>query len=157
MAMARWRPFGSSTSQWEGGLGEIQTEMNKLFDAFFGRPTTGYAGQERMWAPVVDLHETKDELVVACDLPGVPDKDVHVSITGDVLTIRGERLLPTDQAKDESYHRLERWYGKFERHVQLPMAVQSDKVKASYRDGVLEVRLPKVEEIKPKEIKINLL
>jgi HSP20 family protein len=156
MAMTRWRPFGSTTGQWESGLGDIQTEVNKLFDTFFGRPTS-YGGHERMWAPVVDLYETKDELVVSCDLPGVRDKEVHVSITGDVLTIRGERVLPTGESKDESYHRLERWYGKFERHVQLPMAVQSDKVQASYRDGVLEIRLPKVEEIKPKEIKINVV
>jgi HSP20 family protein len=155
MAMERWRPFGSSGTKWESGLGEIQSEMNRLFDTFFGRPST-YGAQERVWAPAVDLYETNDELVVACDIPGLREKEVSVSITGDVLTIRGERVLPTPE-KSESYHRLERWYGKFERHVPLPMPVQSDKIKASYRDGVLEVRLPKAEEVKPKEIKINLL
>jgi HSP20 family protein len=156
MAMERWRPFGSSAARWEGGLSDIQTEMNRLFDTFFGRPSS-YGGQERVWAPVVDLYETADDLVVSCDIPGVSEKDVSVSITGDVLTIKGERVLPTGTSKGESYHRLERWYGKFERHIPLPVPVQSNKVKASYRDGVLEVRLPKTEEIKPKEIKINLL
>jgi HSP20 family protein len=156
MAMERWRSLGSSTSRWEEGLGEIQTEVNRLFDTFFGRPAS-YGGQERVWAPAVNLYETRDDLVVSADIPGVSDKEVNVSITGDVLTIKGTRALPTGQSKDESYHRLERWYGKFERHVPLPMPVQSDKVRASYRDGVLEIRLPKAEEIKPKEIKINLL
>jgi HSP20 family protein len=155
MAMERWRPFGSAAQRWEGGMGDIQSEMNRLFDTFFGRPSS-YGGQERVWAPVVDLYETNDDLVVSCDLPGVKDKEVNVTITGDVLTIRGERVLPGAE-KNESYHRLERWYGKFERHVPLPMPVQSDKIKASYRDGVLEIRLPKAEEIKPREIKINLL
>jgi HSP20 family protein len=156
MAMERWRSFGPSQSRWEGGLGELQTEMNRLFDTVFGRPSS-YAGPERVWAPVVDLYETKDDLVVSSDIPGVKDKEISLSITGDVLTIKGERVLPTVQSTDENYHRLERWYGKFERHVPLPVPVQSDKVKAAYRDGVLEVRLPKVEEIKPKEIKINLM
>ena len=91
--------------------------------------------------------------IVSCDPPGVPEKEVSVSITGDVLTIKGQRQ---SEAKDESYHRLERWYGKFERHVSLPMPVQADRVKATHGDGGLEIRLSKAEEIKPKEIKIDL-
>lgn len=118
---------------------DIQTEVNRLFDGFFGRPffgrpvtLTGALGTERLWAPVADMYETKDDLVVSLEVPGVREKD-------------------------ESYHRLERASGKFERTIQLPMPVQSDKVKATYRDGVLEIRLPKVEEVKPKEIKIDIL
>jgi len=129
--------------------------MNRLFDSFFGRPATVATG-ERMWAPLLDVSETKDDLVVSFDLPGVSEKDVSVSITGDMLSVKGERRVQRELT-DESYHRMERVHGKFERSIQLPMTVQADKVKASYRDGVLEIKLPKAEEVKPKEIKINIL
>ena len=87
-------------------------------------------------------------------MPGVSEKEVNVSITGDVLTLKGERKWEK-QLNEESYHRLERVYGRFERSVPLPVPVQADKVKATYRDGVLEVKLPKAEEVKAREIKIN--
>jgi HSP20 family protein len=90
------------------------------------------------------------------ELPGVRDKDVAVSITGDLLTIKGERRWD-DDLKDQKFLHVERVYGQFERLIQLPMAVQADKVKASYRDGVLEITLPKVEELKPRDIKIDTL
>jgi HSP20 family protein len=93
---------------------------------------------------------------VSFELPGVSEKDVNVSITGDLLTVRGERQWQ-EQAKNDNYHRLERMYGKFERSVQLPFPVQANKVKATYRDGVLVVTLPKAEEVKPREIKIDIL
>jgi HSP20 family protein len=86
----------------------------------------------------------------------VREKDVAVSITGDLLTIKGERRWE-DQGKDHKFLHVERVYGPFERLIQLPMAVQADRVKASYRDGVLEVTLPKVEELKPREIKIDIV
>ncbi len=157
MAMERWRPFGGLIDRWEPvhNVTDIQSEVNRLFDSFFGRPAT-FATGERVWVPAVDMWETKDDLRVALELPGVSEKDVTVSITGDVLSIKGERRFDRD-VKDESYYRLERVYGKFERTIPLPMPVQSDKVKASYRDGVLEIRLPKAEELKPKEIKIDIV
>jgi HSP20 family protein len=116
MAMERWRPFGS-VERWDPfrGLGDIQSEVNRLFDSFSGRSTAAAVG-DRMWLPAVDVHETKDDIVLSFDFPGVSEKD-----------------------------------------VQLPMVVQTDKVKASYRDGVLTVKLPKAEEVKPREIKIDLL
>jgi HSP20 family protein len=156
MAVERWRPLGS-VSRWEPltGLGDIQSEINRVFDAFFGRPAMAPGG-ERVWNPAVDVFETRDDLVIACDLPGVKEKDVHVSITGDVLSVKGERQAG-DETKQDSYHRLERWFGRFERHVTLPMPVQADKVKATYHEGVLQIRLPKAEEIKPREIKIELV
>lgn len=156
MAIERWRPFGS-TERWQPfrGVSELQTEMNRLFDSVFGQPAVMATG-ERMWLPLFDLWETKDDVVVAFELPGVNEKDVNVSITGDLLTVRGERRWH-DTAKDDTYHRVERVYGKFERTVQLPMPVQADKVKASYREGILTVTLPKVEAIKPREIKIDIL
>ena len=156
MAMIdRWHPYGTAAERWEPfrNVHGIQGEMNRLFDSFFGRPATVAAG-ERLWAPLADMYETKDDLLVTLELPGVREKDVHVSITGDMLTVKGERRFESD-VKDEGYYRLERVYGKFERSVSLPIPVQADKVKATYRDGVLEIRLPKVEEVKPTEIKIE--
>ncbi|MBI4635476.1 MAG: Hsp20/alpha crystallin family protein [Candidatus Rokubacteria bacterium] len=114
-------------------LNDIQGEMNRLFDS-----------------------ETKDDLVLTFEIPGVREKDVNVSVTGDLLTVKGERQF-VKELKDESCPRIERPYGKFERSVQVPMPVQADKVKATYRDGILEVRLPKTDEVKPKEIKIDIL
>ena len=102
------------------------------------------------------MHETKDDLVLRVELPGVTEKDVAVSIIGDLLTIKGERRWD-DQSKDQKFLHVERAYGQFERLIQLPMAVQADKVKAAYRDGVLEITLPKAEELKPREIKIDIL
>jgi HSP20 family protein len=153
----RWRPYGAAVERWESfrNLDDIQGEMNRLFDSFFGQPATVAAG-ERVWAPLGDMYETKDDLFVTFELPGVREKDVNVSITGDMLTVKGERRSERD-VKEEGYYRLERVYGKFERSMPLPIPVQADKVKATYRDGVLEIRLPKVEEVKPKEIKIDLV
>jgi len=138
--------------RWGNGS-SIQTEVNRLFDNFFGRPTSSSGG--RAWAPAVDLYETADDLVLALELPGVRDKDVTVSITGDLLSIKGERRFEHDVKEQQLLH-VERAYGKFERLVQLPIPVQTDKVKASYRDGILEIKLPKAEEVKPKEIKVDV-
>ena len=135
-------------------LTDIQNEINRAFDTYFGgrpRPAT----PERVWAPPLDIYETRDDLVVTVEVPGVKEKDIHLSITSDVLTLRGQRG-PTAEARDENYHRIERWSGPFERHVQLPIPVQTDKIRATYRDGVLEIRLPKLEEVKPREIKIEV-
>jgi HSP20 family protein len=158
MAIERWRPF-VSVERWDPfrNMSDMQGEVNRLFDSFLGRPADRPAASvPRTWAPVLDVHETKDELVLNFELPGVTDKDVSLSITGDLLTLKGERAANRD-LKDESVYHVERVYGKFERSVQLPMPVQADKVKATYRDGVLEVKLPKVEEVKPKAIKIDII
>ncbi|MFQ5898524.1 MAG: Hsp20/alpha crystallin family protein [Candidatus Methylomirabilia bacterium] len=157
MAVELWRPFGRTPERWEPfrELREIRAEMSTLFDAFFGRPVR-VGAMDRIWAPLVDLHETEHELVVSAELPGVKEKEIRVTITGDLLTIRAERSEERD-VKEEHYHRLERFFGKFERNITLPLPVRSDKVKASYRHGVLEIRLPKAEEVKPKEIKIDVM
>jgi HSP20 family protein len=157
MAMERWRPIGS-LDRWEPfrNLVDIQGEVNRLLDTFVGRPMNAATAQGRTWLPAVDMHETKDNLVLKVELPGVREKDVSVSITGDLLTIRGERRWE-DESKDQKFLHVERVYGQFERLIQLPMAVQADKVKAAYRDGILEITLPKAEELKPREIKIDVL
>jgi HSP20 family protein len=158
MAMERWRPFGTTMERWEPfrNGADIQTEVNRLFDNFFGRPSSAAAQSGRVWAPAVDIYETKDDLVLTVELPGVREKDVTVSITGDLLVIKGERRFE-QEVKEQSFLHVERTYGTFERLIQLPMPVQSDKVKATYRDGVLVIQLPKVEAVKPKEIKIDIL
>ena len=155
MAMERWRPFGTM-ERWEPfRVSDIQSEVNRLFDNFFGRPAASTGGG-RAWLPSVDMYASKDDVVVSVELPGVSEKDVTVSITGDLLTIKGERRFENEVKEQDLLH-VERTYGKFERMIQLPMAVQSDRVKATYRDGVLEIKLPKAEELKPKEIKIDLM
>ncbi len=157
MALVRFRPFTSALDPFRD-LSGTQSEMNRLFDGFFGRPSQvgQVGGMERVWAPAVDMYETKDELVITAELPGLTEKDIQLSITGDMLTIRGERRWD-QEVKQENYYRGERWFGKFERALPLPIPVQAEKVKASYRDGVLTVTLPKAEEIKPKEIKIDVV
>ena len=158
MAIERWRPF-VSMEKWEPfrGMSDIQGEVNRIVETFLGRPAVSGAGPAvRTWAPVFDMHETKDEVVLNFELPGVSDKDVSLSITGDLLTLKGERTA-NREFTDENAYRAERVYGKFERSVELPMPVQADKVKATYRDGVLEVKLPKAEEVKPKAIKIDII
>lgn len=107
------------------------------------------------WRPF-GMYETKDDLHVTFELPGIREKEVQVTITGDLLTVKGERKWEKE-LKDESYHRMERVYGTFERAVPLPFPVQADKVKATYRDGVLDIRLPKADEVKPREIKIDIV
>ena len=155
MAMERWRPF-ASVDRWEPfrSLIDVQGEVDRLFNTLVGRPV-GPTAQGRPWMPAVDMHETKENLVMRLEVPGVQEKDVTVSITGDLLSVKGERRWE-DEGKDQKFLHVERLYGQFERLIQLPMAVQTDKVKAVYRDGVLEITLPKAEELKRREIKIDI-
>ncbi|HZP36145.1 MAG TPA: Hsp20/alpha crystallin family protein [Methylomirabilota bacterium] len=150
MALLRFRPYSQDVFR---DVTDIQTQMNRLFDNFFGQPaSSGMPDQVR--APVADMYETRNEVVVTAELPGLDEKDIHLSITGDLLTIQGERQW-TGEGQETSYYRRERWFGKFQRSFTLPMPVQANQVKATYRDGVLTVTLPKADEIKPKEIKIE--
>jgi HSP20 family protein len=159
MAMQRWRPVGFA-ERWEPfrNLSDIQGEMNRLFETFAGRPAVGTMASGRTWMPPVDMSETADDLVLTVEVPGISDKDVAVSITGDLLSIKGERRWEQGEkeTKDHTVLHVERVYGQFERMIQLPFPVQGDKVKATYRDGVLEVRLPKAEEVKPRTIKVDI-
>jgi HSP20 family protein len=144
MAVMRWRPFGQGLEPWVGAreLGDIQSEVNHLFDTFFGR-SSPHSAPERAWAPAADMYETKDELVINADLPGMTEKDVQVSITGDLLSLKGQRMEAED-VKPEQYFRAERWAGRVERVFQLPIPVQADKVRARYREVVLSVTIQKV-------------
>ena len=151
MTLVRWSPATPGTLR---DLPTIQDEVNRLFDSFFPRGATR-GDVNAVFAPAVDVQETPEEFVFHVDLPGVQQKDVKVSLMGDTLTIRGERKA--EQAtQNGSHHRLERVYGTFERSFTLGAPVRNDKVKAQVKDGVLEVRVPKAEEARPREIEVQV-
>jgi len=151
MAITRWNPVTLTPVR---DLIGIQDEVNRLFDGFFTRsPLRGDIAPA--FTPAVDIEETADEFVVMADVPGMSQKDVKVSLMGDVLTIRGERKQESDRS-DSGMHRIERVYGSFERSFRLGTPVRNDKVRAQYRDGVLEVHVPKAEEAKLREIEVQV-
>jgi HSP20 family protein len=148
MSLIRWRPTRDLLS--------IRDEMNRLFDNFFtGLPERRRGLLEGEWAPSVDIAETDNEVVITAELPGVKQDDVDITIADDVLTLKGEKK-EEKEVKEKNYHRIERSYGSFQRSVSLPAGVQADKAKATYKDGVLHITVPKTEEAKPKQIKINV-
>ena len=148
MSIMRWRPTRDLLS--------IREEMNRLFDSFFsGVPESRSSLLEGEWAPSIDVAETDEEVVITAELPGVKQDDVDITITDDILTLKGEKK-EEKEVNEKNYHRIERCYGSFQRSIRLPVGVQADKVKASYKDGVLRIVAPKIEEAKPKQIKINV-
>jgi len=106
-------------------------------------------------APTVDLYEEKDEIVVKAELPGIDKNNIEVNLTDHMLTIKGEKKKE-EEVKEKNYYRSERSYGSFLRTLELPKDVHGDKVKASFKNGILEVRMPKTEEAKAKEIKVKV-
>jgi HSP20 family protein len=147
MALARWTPLGN--------LQAFQDEMNRLFNQF----SRGGAGEEagwglRPWTPPVDIYETDDALILKAELPGVSKDDVSIEINQNTLILRGQRRHEAE-VKEENYHRVERAYGTFQRSFVLPTLVDQEHVQATYKDGVLELRLPKSEAAKPKRIAIT--
>lgn len=124
----------------------LQSTINELFDGFLGRPTlTPFSAVWGERAPTVDVTEGKDEIRVEAELPGVDEKDVHVSLSDNVLTISGEKKLEHER-KEEGRLTSERSFGSFQRSIPLPCEVVADKVDASFKKGVLTVRLPKSKE-----------
>ena len=150
MAVIRWEPVGE--------LNTIQNEMNRLFNTFFDQPQStgrsGGAGGERRWIPPMDLVETTDHYVLRADLPGVREDDVTVALEDNVLTIAGQRSAEHDP--QQGYYRLERAFGAFSRSLTLPAGVNPDHVEARFEHGVLEVRIPKPEQKKPRQVQIQL-
>jgi HSP20 family protein len=148
MALIRWEPAAE--------LNTIQNEMNRLFNTFFDQPNqTGRGnGTMRRWLPPMDLVETADQYVLRADLPGLSEGDVNVQLEDNVLTISGERKAEHEQ--QEGYYRLERAFGAFSRSLTLPDGVDPDSVEAHFDRGVLEIRIPKPEQKKPKTVQITL-
>jgi HSP20 family protein len=147
MAIVRWRPFQDMMN--------IQDEMNKLFDDFLGRPLMRTEWSEGVWNPSVDVSETKDNVLIKAEMPGLIKDDVKISVQDNMLTLSGEKKQEKEE-KETNYHRIESSYGAFSRSFTLPTSVKSDKIKATYKDGVLSITLPKIEEVKAKEIPINI-
>jgi HSP20 family protein len=146
MALVPWKPFDELTS--------FRREMDQLWDRFFSeRPALDML--EKGWEPTMDITETKSDLIVKAELPGIDPKEIDISLTGDTLTIKGEKQQEKEE-KEENYYRIERSYGIFSRTIKLPVSVQNDKIKASYQHGVLKITLPKSEEAKQKQIKIKV-
>src|SRR5258707_10249346 len=143
--LTRWDPFRGTTS--------LQDQVNRLFSDVFERK--GEESSLSAWAPSVDIYETEHELVVKADLPEVDPKDLDIRVENNILTIRGERKFESKVAEDK-YLRVERTYGSFSRSFSLANTVNSDAIKADYQNGVLTLSIPKREEAKPKQIKINV-
>ncbi len=141
-----WKPFE---------FDRLKKEMDRVWDSFFeGRPGRR-SREEGEWLPSLDVAETKGDLVVRAELPGMDPKDIDISLNEGVLTIRGEKKQEKEE-KEEGYHLIERSYGSFTRSIRLPKEVQSEKIEASFKNGILKVVLPKSEEAKKKEIKIKV-
>jgi HSP20 family protein len=135
---------------------KVRTEMDRLWDTFlFGRPREGGLEETSEWLPAIDVTETKNEFVVNAEIPGMDPNEIDVSLSEGRLTIKGEKKQEREE-KEESYHLIERRHGSFARSITLSKGVESDKISASYKDGVLKITLPKSEEAKKKEIKIKV-
>jgi len=147
MELVPWRPF-------ERELSSFRKEMDNLWGRFFGEAPLVRTFKEE-WSPTVDISERKNDFLIKAELPGVDEKDIAVSISGDLLTIKGEKKKEEEE-KDEHHYRVERYYGSFERSFRIPTGVKADKIDATFDKGVLKVTVPKAEEAKKKEIAVKV-
>jgi HSP20 family protein len=146
MDIIRWDPFKE--------LSTLREQIDRLFDSFFGR-VPSIAEKEVAWIPAINLEETDDSYVVQAELPGLKKDEIKVSITEDTVTISGERKISKEE-KGKTYHRVEMSYGKFQRTLTLPGEIVPSKAKATYKDGILTIKLPKSEKAKVKEIEVEI-
>jgi HSP20 family protein len=152
--VAPWRPF-SDIARWE-------REMERMMDDFFGRRFRPL-WDEKWWpgkdlgipSPALDLYEEKDEIVAKAEIPGIEKDAIEVNVTDHLLTIKGEKKKE-EETKEKNFYRSERSYGSFSRSVELPADVHGEKARASFKNGVLEIHLPKTEEAKKKEVKVKV-
>jgi HSP20 family protein len=145
MTIVRWEPLRE--------LSSLQTEMNRLFNTAFDTPGGGNGGARR-WTPAMDLVETDEHFVLRADLPGMTEADVSIELEDNVLTVSGERKAEHEE-KREGFYRVERAFGTFSRALTLPQGIDPESVNASFSNGVLEVRVPKPEQRKPRKITIG--
>lgn len=144
-SLTRWDPFRD--------FSKAQEQVNRfLEDAFLRRASDSSL---TTWAPEVDIHETEDELVLEADLPGIEEKDLDIRVENNMLTVRGERKFEK-KVNEENYLRVERAYGSFSRSFSLPHTINAEAIKAEYRNGVLTIHVPKREEAKPRQVKVNV-
>jgi HSP20 family protein len=147
MAIVRFEPFLNPVT--------TQNQFERLFREAFSPVLGESEASTRTWAPPVDIYENGDNLVLKAELPGINPDDVEIRVEDNTLYLKGERKFEKE-VKEQNYHRVERSYGTFTRTFSLPNSVDSDKVAASFKDGVLTLTMPKKEEAKPKTIKINV-
>jgi len=155
MALIPWRP---RDSWWDPlyDLDNIQKQMNSLFNLSLSRFPEREAGLlEGAWNPAMDIYDSKDSVLVKVDIPGMKKEDIDISVHGNTLIIKGEKRQERE-VKEKNYVRTERFYGAFNRAATLPAAVDAGKVQATYKNGVLELVLPKKEDAKPKQIKVDV-
>jgi HSP20 family protein len=145
MALVRWEPAREVDS--------LQTEVNRVFDAFFGSGAAN-ATRARRWVPAMDLVETADHLVLKADLPGLGRDDVNIEVKDGMLSVSGERRAESEESS-EGFYRVERAFGQFSRSMTLPDGIDAEKITADFHEGVLEVRIPKPEERKPHRVAIG--
>lgn len=149
MAIVRWEPFRDLVS--------LQERMNRLFEESFRGINRSGSEEEwsvGTWAPAVDIYEQDSNIVLRAELPGVDPKGVDIRVENNVLTLRGERKFD-GEVKRDSYHRVERAYGAFSRSFTLPSVIDTERIQADYKDGVLTVVLPKREEARLRQIQIS--
>jgi len=144
--LVRWEPFGDLVS--------LREAMDRLFEESFVRPRTGLSAPLAERTLSLDMYETADAVVVKTAVAGVKPEDIDISVTGDVLTIKGETTTE-EEIEEESYFRRERRCGAFHRSVAIPVAIVADEAEAEFENGVLTLTLPKAEEVKPKAIKVK--
>jgi HSP20 family protein len=143
--LTKWEPFG--------GLSSLRREMDQLFENFFERgPVRAW---ERALEPAVEVSDTKDNVVVKAQVPGMSKDNIQVNITDDTLTLKGE-MKEEEKKEEKNYYRQEFRYGAFSRTITLPAAVQADKATAQLKDGILEISIPKSEETKVKQIPVQI-
>lgn len=152
MRLAPWKPFRE--------LETLRREMDRLFDDFFGKDWPALRPvRELAWkgsfTPAVDMYDKNDEIVIKAELPGLAKDDIALDLTEDSLTLSGE-VKRDAEANEADYYCSERAYGRFSRTIELPVKVKTDKAEAKLKDGILEIRLPKAEEAKPKQIKLHV-
>jgi len=140
----RWESFANTSG--------LESKVNRMFTELFGRPQESNL---TTWAPAVDIFESEHELVVKVDLPDVKPEEFDIRVENNILTIRGERKFEK-KVDEKNYLRVERSYGSFARSLSLANTVNSEAIKADYKDGVLTLTIPKREEAKPKQIKVNV-
>ncbi|HUE01842.1 MAG TPA: Hsp20/alpha crystallin family protein [Bryobacteraceae bacterium] len=151
MTTTALEPFRS-----DNALVTLEREMERVMDGFFGRrfPRFRFA-EPAVSGPGIEMYDHKDEIVVKAEVPGLDRSDVHVTIDGDVLTVKGERKREKE-TKDEDYYVCESSYGVFSRNVRLPVAVKTDKITATLNNGILQVHLPKAEEARKDRVPIEV-
>ncbi|MDX1932810.1 MAG: Hsp20/alpha crystallin family protein [Capsulimonadales bacterium] len=148
MGIVRFDPFRE--------MERLQNEMNRIFDGINSVPegrSGNIAQNMRLWSPSVDVAENESEIVIHAELPGMKQEDIDIELTGDTLTLRGERKFENEERK-QNFVRVERSYGRFQRSFTVATPIRSDQVTATYRDGVLEIRLPKSEEQRPRKVQV---